>query len=363
MTGAIAFVVVFSIIVGFHEGAHFLFMKLFGVRVIRFSIGFGPVLFRKKIGETEYQIGAIPLGGYVLPLSQNLPDEFKECKEPNHLERCSGQKELNHPDRYFESKPALQRMLIYLVGPLSNLLFAFLIYFALFATIGVFSGTTTLASVNKNSPAEIAGLKAGDVIQAVEGKQVSTWDEVRNLIQMNKGAPIHFRVVRSGEVLNVTVVPKEENTEGGKRFLIGILPETKSTPLSLSESLKAAVRVTGTALGMFWDFFRKLLSGGAEKKDVGGIIMIYQATSASAQQGWLALLDLMIMLNLNLFFFNILPIPLLDGGQIYPALFESITGIKPSARFNQMWQYIGVAMLLSLFLLGTYNDIARLLFK
>lgn len=351
MIGAIAFVVVFSIIVGFHEGAHFLFMKWFGVKVIRFSIGFGPVLFSKKIGETEYRIGAIPLGGYVLPLSQNLPDEFNEHKEPNH------------PEKYFESKPALQRMLIYLVGPLSNLLFAFLIYFALFATIGVFSGTTTLASVNKNSPAEIAGLKVGDVIQAVEGKQVSTWDEIRNLIQMTKGAPIHFRVVRSNEVLNVTVVPKEENTESGKRFLIGILPETKSTPLSLTESLKASVRVTGTALGMFWDFFRKLLSGGAEKKDVGGIIMIYQATSASAQQGWLALLDLMIMLNLNLFFFNILPIPLLDGGQIYPALLESITGIKPSPRFNVVWQYIGVAMLLSLFILGTYNDLARLLFK
>ena len=351
MNGAIAFVVVFSIIVGFHEGAHFLFMKWFGVKVIRFSIGFGPVLFRKKIGETEYQIGAIPLGGYVLPLSQNLPDEFNEHKEPNH------------PEKYFESKPALQRMLIYLVGPLSNLLFAFLIYLALFATLGKFSGTTTLASVNKNSPAEIAGLKVGDVVRAIDGTAVSTWDEVRNHIQKMNGTPIRFSVARSGLNLDVVVTPREEDTESGKRFLIGILPEVKSTRLGITESISEAGKVTMTALGMFWDFFRKLVTGGAEKESVGGIIMIYQATSASANQGWLALLDLMIMLNLNLFFFNILPIPLLDGGQIYPALFESITGIKPSARFNQMWQYIGVVMLLSLFLLGTYNDLARLLFK
>jgi len=351
MTGAIAFVVVFSIIVGFHEGAHFLFMKMFGVKVIRFSIGFGPVLFRRKIGETEYQIGAIPLGGYVLPLSMGLPAEYDEHKEPNH------------PEKYFESKPALQRMIIYLVGPLSNLLFAFLIYLVLFATLGKFSGTTTLASVNKDSPADIAGLKVGDVVRSVDGAPVISWDEVRNYIQKKNEKPIRFSVSRSGKNLEVIITPREENTESGKRFLIGILPKVKATRLGISESAKEAIKVTGTALGMFWDFFRKLVTGGAKKDSVGGIIMIFQATSESARQGWLALLDLMIMLNLNLFFFNILPIPLLDGGQIYPALFEMVTGIKPGERFNRVWQYIGVVMLLSLFLLGTYNDIMRLILK
>ncbi len=346
--GMLAFVVIISIIIGFHEGAHLLFMKLFGVKALKFSIGFGPVLFKKKIGDTEYLLCAIPLGGYVLPLSRGLPEEYAEYEEPNH------------PEKYFESKPAWQRMVIYLVGPLSNLLFAFVLYFLLFAAVGLPHRLATLEVVNKNSPADIAGLRAGDKILSVDGVPVSDWTIVTERIQKKNGGSVVFRVSRNSEIREFVVTPREESTDTEKRFLIGILPKVEYRRMGLVVSFKEATKVTIEALGMFWNFLKTLVTGGAKRDSFGGVIMIYQATSESADQGWLAMMGIVIMLNLNLFFFNILPIPLLDGGQIYPALFEMITGIRPSKRFLKVWMIIGIVLLLSLFLLGTYNDLSRI---
>ncbi len=348
MTGMITFILMISIIIGFHESAHFLFMKLWGVKVIRFSIGFGPVLVRKKIADTEYQIAAIPLGGYVLPLSRDLPKEYEQYRE------------LNHPEKYFETKPAWQRMVIYLVGPLSNLLFAFVLYFILSAFIGIPNQTTTLAEVAKNFPAEQAGLKAGDIVEMIDGQKIENWEDAKTHIQKSGGAQIRIRISRNNKKMELTATPKEYETAEGKIFMIGVSPAVQYRTVDPFTALKESVKDTAGAVVAFAGFFKQLFSGKAKRNSMGGVIMIYQVTAESAKYGWVAIIGLMVMINLNLFVFNILPIPLLDGGQIYPALFEMITGIKPSKRFSLIWQNIGIALLGSLFLLATYNDLERL---
>lgn len=349
MTGAITFILVILIIISFHEFAHFLFLKLWGVKVIRFSVGFGPVLIRKKIGETEYQLAAIPLGGYVLPLGHGLPEkEYGKYLEPNN------------PEKYFETKPAWQRMVIYLAGPLSNLLFAFVLYFILSAFIGSPNQTLTLSEVAKDSPAEQAGMRIGDTVEMINGTVIKTWEDMRINIQNSNGKPIKFQISRKNEKLELTVTPKESETPTGKRFLIGIAPTLEYVKMDSFSALKEATKDTAGGVMAFANFFKELFTGKTKRGDLGGVIMIYQVTAESAKYGWVAIIGLMIMLNLNLFVFNILPIPLLDGGQIYPALFEMITGIKPSPGFNKIWQKIGIVILGSLFLLAMYNDLERL---
>ncbi len=353
MSGLLAFVAVIIVIVGFHESAHFLFMKLWGVKVIRFSIGFGPVLFSRKIGETEYQIAGIPLGGYVLPLSRKMDnmDGYEEHAEPNA------------PEKYFEFKPAWQRMVIYLVGPLSNLLFAFVLYFLLFTCVGLPNETTALAGVAENSPAAQAGLKAGDRIEFIDGKKTENWSDIVSGIRKSAGKPMKIGVLRDKERKEFTAIPKEEKTKDGKIYRIGIAPVFEYLKMPPGKALKESAVDTYGATMAYANFFKELFMGKAQKDSFGGPIMIYQVTAESAKQGAMAIFGLMIMLNMSLFAFNILPIPLLDGGQIYPALFEMATGIKMSPRFEYCWQAAGMLILGSLFILATWNDLVRLFFK
>lgn len=353
MNGLLTFVFIIVVIVGFHESAHFLFMKLWGVKVIRFSIGFGPVLLSKKIGETEYQIAAIPLGGYVLPLSRKMDDaeDYKVHAEPNN------------PEKYFESKPPWQRVIIYLVGPLSNLLFAFILYFFLFTCIGLPNATTTLGGVALNYPAAQSGLKAGDKIQIVNGTEVKTWKDIVDSIDKSAGQPLKMSVLRDNKQKEFVVTPKGEMDGDKKVYRIGVQPALEYVKMDSGMALKEAVTDTAGATMAYAAFFKKLFTGQAEKGSFGGPIMIYQMAEQSAKQGWIAVVGLMIMINMSLFAFNLLPIPGLDGGQIYPNLFEMVTGIKMSPRVEQYWQTLGVMILLSIFVLAMWNDIVRLLTK
>ncbi len=353
MSGLLTFVLIIIVIVGFHESAHFLFMKLWGVKVIRFSIGFGPVLFNKKIGETEYQFAVIPLGGYVLPLSRKMDnmDGYKEHAEADA------------PEKYFEAKPAWQRMVIYLVGPLSNLLFAFVLYFLLFTCIGLPNETTVLAEATADYPAAQAGVKAGDRIEFIDGKEMKKWSDIVSGIRKSAGKTMKIGVLRDKEKKEFIVTPKEEETKDGKIYRIGITPALEYLKMPPGRALKESAVDTYGATMAYANFFKEPFTGKAKRDSFGGPIMIYQITAESAKQGAMAIFGLMIMLNMSLFAFNILPIPLLDGGQIYPALFEMLTGIKMSARFEYYWQAAGMLILGSLFILATWNDLVRIFFK
>ncbi|MBI3046563.1 MAG: RIP metalloprotease RseP [Candidatus Harrisonbacteria bacterium] len=348
MLSVLAFAAVLAIVIGFHEMAHLTVAKLFGVKVIRFSLGFGPVIVKRKIGETEYVVSLLPLGGYVQPLSRDLLEEEQEPA---------------HPEKYFESKPAWQRFLIFLAGPLSNLLLSCLLLIGLCYFVGVpvkSSRDAVLGEVFEGSPAAEAGLKPKDKILAVNGEEISSWDSLVEKIRAGKGKAVKLKVERANEFLEISVLPKEQETPEGKKFLVGIAPELIYEKPGLVKAVRLGAIGTWKYTMIFADFFKKVLKLEAERTSVGGIIMIGQATHQAASRGLVALAELLIFLSLNLFVFNILPIPLLDGGQLYPALFEMATGIKPNKKFLYVWQLAGLVLLLAIFLLGFYNDLERL---
>lgn len=350
MTGLLTFVFVIIIIVGFHESAHFLFMKMWGVKVIRFSIGFGPILVTKKIGETDYQIAAIPLGGYVLPLSRRMEEssDYKMYLEPDH------------PEKYFESKPAWQRVVIYLAGPLSNLFFAFILYFFLFVAIGIPSPTTVIEGVAEKSPAESVGIRAGDKLEYVDDFKVIVWDDFVKLLKESDGRELKLGFLRGGEMLEFKVSPRKDISNGVTTYRIGVSCAMVYAKMGFSHALIEAYADTKGATLAYAGFFKELFTGKSNKESFGGPIMIYQITAESVKHGVAAVIGLMIMLNMSLFAFNLLPIPGLDGGQIYPILFEMFTGIKMSKTVEKYWQISGIFLLLLLFVFATWNDLSRL---
>ncbi len=353
MKGLLAYVFVLVVIIGLHEFAHFLFCKIWGVKVIRFSIGLGPVLIGRKIGETEYQIAAIPLGGYVLPLSRKM----------DNMEGYEIHAEPDHPEKYFESKPPWQRVVIYLVGPLSNLLQAFVLCLGLTLLIGLPHPTNFVGALVVGYPAEQSGLKPGDRIDSVGGQPVSDWEDVVRGINSGGGKAVKILVLRDSEKKEFLMTPKAENAGGETIYRIGIKPAVGYNKVPPGLALKVSAVYTASTSKFYMGYFLKLFTGRVNMKGLSGPIGIYQVTDASAKQGWVAIIELMIMLNMSLFALNLLPIPGLDGGQIYPNLFEMLTGIKMSPKFEEVWRTLGVLMILSIFALAMWNDIARLFGK
>ncbi|MEF9426258.1 MAG: site-2 protease family protein, partial [Candidatus Mariimomonas ferrooxydans] len=207
-------VILFGILIFFHELGHFIFAKLVGVKVLKFSLGFGPKLLGRKIGETDYVISAIPLGGYVKPLGEEPGEEIKEEDRP----------------RAFNCQPVWKRTLIVLAGPVFNLVLAYVI-FVVFLSMKLpvlipdleRVTNTTIENVLEDSPAMKAGLKKGDKVVSISGKDITTWLEVNEKIWENPGKELNLRVSRDNELIEIRVVPEAEKIKDqeGKEIVIG----------------------------------------------------------------------------------------------------------------------------------------------
>ena len=210
-TNIIAFVIVLGVLIFFHELGHFLIARLFGVGVEKFSLGFGPKLFGKTIGETEYRISAIPLGGYVKMVGEEPGSEIEPADLP----------------RSFTHKKIYQKMLIVAAGPFFNLLLAVLIFFALFSFSGVYDLKPSFGDVSKGTPAEAQGLKKGDLVLSIDQKKVGTWDEMAQIISDSGGRSLRFSLARGDSVIDIDVTPKLDTTqdlfgEDVQRYMIGV---------------------------------------------------------------------------------------------------------------------------------------------
>ncbi len=345
-----------SVLVFFHELGHFTVAKLFGVKVERFSIGFGKVLFKKQWLGTEWAFAPILLGGYV---------KMKGQDDTNPLARSSD------PDSYNSKKP-WQRILILLAGPLANIILAFFIYLAI-AMHGVPQSSAisyskpVIGKVLKDSPAQKAGLKSGDTILEINGKKVKYWKDISPLIQ-NAGTPIIFTVSRSGKVIKINVTPKTEEyknifKEKIKRKIVGISPKAEDNAIikfNLVDALKYAYNETKNATFLISKGVSKVATGEVESKNISGAITIFDFFIKSAQKGFIYLLFLMALISVNLGVLNLLPIPALDGGHIVFNLYEIITRKAPSERVLMALTMAGWVFLISLMLFGMYNDVNRI---
>jgi regulator of sigma E protease len=350
MINVISFIVALGILVFVHEFGHFLVAKKSGVKVERFSLGFPPKLIGKKIGETEYCISWVPLGGYVKMAGEN-PDEEKEKWEPFE----------------FLGKPIWQRGLIIVAGPVMNFLLAVVLFWGVVFFSGkeiVYYEKTTIGVVGKGTPAEKAGLKSGDQILSVNGIEVKNFNDMAQIIYKEVEKPITLKWKRGNEVYEaqVTTIKEKSQDENGKTIevgKIGISPEFTIIRLNIFQSfiegIKTAVFITVESV----KFLAGLFTGAASLKMVGGPIFIARTAGETAKLGLASFFSFIALLSVNLSIINILPIPVLDGGHILFLGLEKLRGKALSLKQRAIIQQIGLAFLLILIIYVSYNDILR----
>ncbi len=344
----ISAIVILSFLIFFHELGHFLMAKLVGVKVEVFSIGFGKKLFCKKIGETNWCISAIPLGGYVQMKGQD--DSNPSLKS-------------NDPDSY-TSKTPWQRILILLGGPGFNFLLAILIYFFV-ALTGWNKLAPVVGETIPNTPAAKV-LKSGDEILAINNHKIKTWDDIPKFIQ--KSNEIILEIKRKNKILKVEIKPKIEITknifsETVKRKIIGIVPSGKIIKVKYNplDAIKITVDKFIADSTLIVKGIEKLLTGAIGLNTISGPIGIVDVTAKVASYGLEPLLLLTALLSVNLGILNLLPIPALDGGHIMFNLYEAIFKKELNEQIMVKLTIAGWAILGSLMIIGIFNDINRLL--
>ena len=347
--------VVLGVLIFFHELGHFLVAKHFGIKVLKFSLGFGPKVLGKKIGETEYLISAIPLGGYVKMLGES-DDEEEDPILPEDKEKS------------FSHKPTLQRIAVVGAGPLFNLLLALLIFCASFGFSGMQVLTTEIGQVREGSPADNAGLKKGDLIISVDGMDTDTWPQLKELVGDNQGEPIKITLLRDGQLSTVTVIPemsvvKNIFGEEIKTPLLGVVSagSFREVKLGLLGALKEGYLKTWEIIKLTCLTVVKLFQGIVSIKTLGGPILIGQMTGQLAEQSWAYLIPFTAVISINLGILNLLPIPVLDGGFIIFLLIELIIGRPLNIRKREFAQKLGIGLLVLLMVVVIYNDITRIL--
>lgn len=355
MTNSVfAFVIVLGILIFFHELGHFLIARLFGVGVEKFSLGFGPRLLGKKIGITDYRLSLVPLGGYVKMVGEEPDEELSAELVPLS----------------FTHKHVLKRMLIVFAGPLFNILLAVLVFFIIALTSGIMILKPSVGLVKEGSPAYAAGFQKGDLITAIDGHAVDTWEEMADRITHSNGKTLEMVVVRpEGEViLRVTpelTTAKNLLGEDIKRYVIGIgtAAETYSRELNLFQAAAESLRQTYDIVELMVIIVAKLLTGDISIDTVGGPIMIAQMAGDQAKAGISSLFQFIAVISVNLAVINLLPIPVLDGGHLLFFLMEAIKGRPINLKVREIAQQVGMIMLIMLMILVFYNDITRLFFS
>lgn len=303
-----ACVLLFSLAIAIHEFGHFIVALKLGLRVDVFSLGFGPALWKKKVGGVEYRISAIPLGGYV-----SIPDV-----DPEGTKKLQGSGESAVRTRI----PAWKEILVSVAGPLMNVVLAVVLAVVLSLVPGVKFGETPAAidMVFEGGPAEVAGIRAGDRVVSIAGRPVSTWTEMMTEIQLTGGKPTDFTVVRDGEELTLSVTPKQEPVT--EAYVI-LAARTNATGAVAWMPDRNPLKQLAWDAGGIFRILKGLVTPGETKavaKAVGGPVMIAQSIYDSMRRDFWDGIGFLRFLNVNLAVLNLLPIPVLDGGLILFAL-------------------------------------------
>lgn len=379
MLAWIAPLIVFGIVVFVHELGHFLAAKAVGVYAPRFSIGFGKTLWKKRRGETEYVIAVLPLGGYVrLASKEDEATAFLEGGSENSASDPSGKDDFDPEamipfgprpipeNRWMESQPLWGKLLIMLAGVTMNLILGYVVLTGMFIGYGKPYLSTRADSLMVGRPAAQAGMRAGDSIVTVNGQSLKDWDALLKQVGASAGVPLTVGVIREGTREQFTVTPAAEeavNPETGKKEIvgrIGIVGRTGTTRVPLGEALASGATATARMATSVLTSLKQLATREVSAKELGGPIAIAQASVQAARGGLEPLLLLIAFISINLAVFNLLPIPVLDGGQILIMLLESAKGSPFSMKTRELILKTGLGAILLLVALVMYNDLRRL---
>jgi regulator of sigma E protease len=381
MLSWIAPIVVFGLVVLVHELGHFLAARFVGIYAPRFSIGFGPALWRRRFGETEYVIAALPLGGYVRMATRDdetlaaiegggeegAVDGSRPDYDPNAL-KPFGPKPIP-PDRWFDSKPLWAKLLTLGSGVVMNVLLAIVVMSGLYAGYGRPYVPAVIDSIVPQRPAQRAGLQPGDSVIALDGRPVATWSDVIDRVTAAPGRAIDMVVVRRGSEVRLTITPEladDADPITGEPIQVGRVgagprPNTARERLNIIEAVGAGWSDTWAMTGLVLKVVGGLVTGRVSVNQLGGPIAIASSSVQAARGGLETLFRLIAFISVNLAVLNLLPIPILDGGQMLIVIAESVKGRPFSARAREYIARAGVLAIGLLFVLVMFNDIKRLL--
>lgn len=338
MLTILAAIFVFGVLVTVHEFGHFITAKLTGMRVDEFAIGFGPKIYQQKDGETLYSLRAIPLGGYNKIAGMD-PDDPEE-------------------ENSFKSKSIPARMLVILAGSLMNFLLPVILFSGIFMINGIEKPVDepVLGTVITDKAADRAGLKVGDKILTINGKQINAWNDIIVSLQENGTKEVSLTAERNGAVQTFTMTPEFDEQLG--RPLIGISPAFVSEKLGVADSIKMGFGYTKYIIFAMVDGLQKIITGKAPA-EVAGPIGVAQMAGEVAEKGVLPLISFVAFLSINLGVINLLPLPALDGGHFVLLLLEGVRGKPLGSKAMNTIQTIGVALILAITLFSTFKDITR----
>lgn len=342
-----------GVLIVVHEFGHFIVAKRLGVKVLKFSVGFGPTIVSRTVNGTEYALSAIPLGGFV-----KMAGEDPDAPADEPLD----------PTTSFSHAALWRRTAIVCAGPLFNFLFAWFAFWFAFWAFGaqVPNDSAKIGHVEEGRPAHRAGLQVGDVIIAVDGNAVGTWTEVAKAIRATKGRKVAVQITRNGQplTLEIQAEPTTDPMVAGdeeKAYVIGIMQSSDRRPIGLFEAVGMGATQTYrwsqtivVGLGM-------MLQLRVSPKEIGGVVEIVRQAKRTAEDGLEKLLHFTAIISINLAILNFLPIPVLDGGHLFFFLIEGVRRRPLELRHREIAQQVGLVVLVALMMLAFYNDIARVI--
>ena len=355
MVTAIAAIVLLGVLIFVHELGHFIAAKASGIGVLKFSLGFGPKILGKKIGETEYLLSAIPLGGYVKMIGED-PGEEDEVSEEDL-------------SKSFSNKSLTKRTLTVLAGPLFNIVFAIIVLSIIYmGEIPVL--TTEVGDIVESGPAYKAGMQKGDLIVAINQKELYRWEDLTRIIQNSKGEELFIKVKRDEEYYEAQLKPEllsDKNIFGEdiEVYKIGItaankfITEKYNPFMAVIKGLQQTWRLTK----LIGETIVKLIKRTIPAETVGGPIFIIQMAGEQAQAGPKNFLFFMALISINLGIINLFPIPILDGGHLFFFLLEAVMRRPLSIKKREVAQQIGLGIIILLMVLIVYNDLHRIFAK
>ena len=356
----IYFLIIIAVIIAIHEFGHMIAAKIFGCYVTEYAIGFGPTILSKQGKETKYSLRLVPLGGFTgIVERENTPLKFDEQGNPTEF--------LTVPkERTLYGISTWKRIIVFLAGPLMNLLLAIAVFIMTFQVNGyiVDSPKPVIGTVTVGSPAAMAGILPGDEITGItlkDGKKSvpETFQDVVLKIG-NYTDPITFTINRDGKELEVIVTPKYD--ESLKRSIIGITSvEPEVRELNFLTAIPVGIHYAFLTIRMTFEAIIGLFTGTTGLDSLGGTISMYRYTEEAASYGLASLLSLTGSLSVSIGIMNLIPITIFDGGRIVQAIIEKIIGHRFSEKTEAIITYVGLGLVLLLFVFVTYQDILKLL--
>jgi len=378
MLSWLAWILVLGIVIFVHELGHFLAAKWAGVYAPRFSMGWGAPLWSFRRGETEYALSWLPIGGYVRMASKEDETaavlegggESGEVERSKHWDEHSMIPHGPHPipaDRWFESKPLYKRVVILLAGVFMNVVLAVGVATGIRLHVGDVHRVAVIDTLIADKPAVRAGMLKGDSIATIDGVAVASWEDMFATISGAAGKPLTFGLVREGVPLTIVVTPEAQQAQGAAgepitvgRIGVGPVSAATRTPISLGRAFVEGWDRTWELAGSVLGVLKSLFTGQVSVTQLGGPIEIARQSVAAAQEGVLQLWGLIAFLSINLAVLNLLPIPLLDGGQILLQLAESAYRKPLPMMVKEWYARIGLVMIGALFITVTFNDLKRM---